>query len=55
MHASNLVQHSLIHYHSSLQATFTWASAEDLGQGLGTRVADLVVVQVDLFQRRVDL
>ena len=38
-----------------LQALFTWAYAVDLGQGLGTLVADLVVVQLDLLQRGVGL
>ena len=37
-----------------LQATFTWASAVDLGQGLRADVADLVVSKVDLDQRLVD-
>ena len=37
-----------------LQATFTWASAVDLGQGLGTLVADLVGGKTDLGQRLVD-
>ena len=35
-----------------LQATFTWASAVDLGQGLGTLVADLVERQVEPLQVR---
>ena len=38
-----------------LQALFTWAYAVDLGQGLGTLVADLVVVQMDRLQRGVGL
>ena len=38
-----------------LQATFTWASAVDLGQGLGAVGPDLVIVKLDLRQRLVDL
>ena len=38
-----------------LQATFTWASAVDLGQSLRAIVADLVAPQVDLGQRLIDL
>ena len=38
-----------------LQATFTWASAVDLGQGLGTLVADRVAGKVDQRQRLIDL
>ena len=38
-----------------LQATFTWASAVDLGQGLGAVGPDRVVVEVDPGQRRIDL
>ena len=38
-----------------LQTTFTWAYAVDLGQGLGTLVADLVAPQLDLLQRGVGL
>ena len=38
-----------------LQATFTWASAVDLGQGLCTDVADRVAPKVDRGQRRVGL
>ena len=38
-----------------LQATFTWASAVDLGQGLGADRADLVDLKVDRGQRLVDL
>ena len=38
-----------------LQATFTWASAVDLGQGLCADVADLIRVEGDLLQRRIDL
>ena len=37
-----------------LQATFTWASAVDLGQGLGAVGPDLVPVKVDGRQRLVD-
>ena len=44
-----------IHGHSPVQATFTRASALDLGQGLGALVADLVVVEVDRLQRGVRL
>ena len=38
-----------------LQATFTWASAVDLGQGLCADRADLVDLKVDPGQRLVDL
>ena len=38
-----------------LQATFTWASAVDLGQGLCADRADLVDLKVDRGQRLVDL
>ena len=38
-----------------LQATFTWASAVDLGQGLRADIADLVLPEVDLLQRLIDL
>ena len=38
-----------------LQATFTWASAVDLGQGLGAVGPDLVEAKVDRGQRLVDL
>ena len=38
-----------------LQATFTWASAVDLGQGLCAVGPDLVVTEVDRGQRLVDL
>jgi hypothetical protein len=37
------------------QATFAWASATDLGQGLGAVVADLVLVEVDRLQRLIGL
>ena len=37
------------------QTTFAWASATDLGQGLGAVVADLVAPEVDLLQRRIGL
>ena len=36
-----------------LQATFTWASAVDLGQGLRAIVADPVLAKVDRCQRRI--
>ena len=38
-----------------LQATFTWASAVDLGQGLGAVGPDLVGLKVDRGQRLIDL
>ena len=38
-----------------LQATFTWASAVDLGQGLGAVGPDLVVAKGDRGQRLIDL
>ena len=38
-----------------LQATFTWASAVDLGQGLGALGPDVVGAKVDLGQRLIDL
>ena len=38
-----------------LQATLTWASAVDLGQGLGAVGPDLVAVKVDRGQHLVDL
>ena len=38
-----------------LQALFTWAYAVDLGQGLGTLVADLVIEQPHVLQRGVGL
>jgi len=37
------------------QATFAWASATDLGQGLGAVVADLVAPEPDLLQRLIGL
>ena len=44
-----------VHGHSPFQATFTRASALDLGQGLGALVADLGFSEVDLVQRGVRL
>ena len=38
-----------------LQATFTWASAVDLGQGLCAVGPDLVLAKVDIGQHLVDL
>jgi hypothetical protein len=38
-----------------LQATFTWASAVDLGQGLGAVGPDRVAAKVDRGQRLIDL
>ena len=38
-----------------LQATFTWASAVDLGQGLGAVGPDLVPRKADEGQRLIDL
>ena len=38
-----------------LQATFAWASATDLGQGLGAVGADLVTLEVDQRQRLIGL
>ena len=38
-----------------LQATLTWASAVDLGQGLGAVGPDLVGPKVDERQRLIDL
>ena len=38
-----------------LQATFTWASAVDLGQGLGAVGPDVVRAKVDGRERLVDL
>ena len=38
-----------------LQATFTWASAVDLAQGLCAVGTDLVVGEDDLLQRLIDL
>ena len=38
-----------------LPATFAWASAVDLGQGLRADVADPVLPEVDLLQRLIGL
>ena len=69
MHTALRIEHLFIMYANSiaikaygirtaahhLQATFTWASAVDLGQGLCAVGPDLVQAKVDIGQHLVDL